>query len=114
MKGVHHVMDLLALGNELIDLIRSRELQAASARVREAEQLHIRASAEARSLQIDEINPVISAINAICKRLRSAVESLPSNEQLFAKAQIEEVIERHFTTEKHELRRRKQELSKPR
>ena len=114
MKDFGHVTDLLALGNQLVELIHSHELQAAAERVREAERLHIRANVEARGLQIGEITRALSSAKAVCARLRAAVESLPPHERLFAKAQIEEVIERHFTTEMNELRKRKKELSKPR
>jgi hypothetical protein len=113
MKVVGHVTDLLSLGNELIDLINSHELQAAAARVREAERTQIRVSVGVRSLQIAEIIRSLSSAKALCERLRSAVEKLPPAERLFARVQVEEVIDRHFTSEMHELRRRKQELSKP-
>ena len=114
MKGFGPATDLLALGNQLVELIHSHELQAAAERVREAERLHIRANVDARRLQIDEINRALSSAKAVCERLRAAVEGLPPNERPFAKAQIKDVIEQHFTTEMNELRKRKKELSKPR
>ena len=114
MKDRGQATDLLTLCNQLVELIHSHKLQAAAERVSEAERLHIRASAEARGLQIAEITRALSSAKAACMRIRAAVESLPPNERLFAKAQIEEVIEQHFTTEMNELRRRKQQLSKPR
>jgi hypothetical protein len=113
VKRAGHIADLLALGNELVALIQSSELEAAAERVSRAKCLHIRSSTEVRAKEIGEIIRTLTSVKTVCSRLRTAVEALPANEQIFAKTQIEEVIDRHFTSEINELRRRKRELSKP-
>jgi len=114
MKGGDHVNDLLALGKEIIGLVTAHELEAAAARVRDAERLHFQISAETRTRQVAEINWVLHAAKNVCERLTSAANGLPPHEKFFAEAQIKQVIERHLTAEMNELRKRKRELSKPR
>lgn len=112
MKGVGQPADLIGLVSDIIGLINEHELQNAVLRVREAERIHIRVIAEQSADQIAEINKTLSSIDQSCERLRSVVEGLPAAERIFAKAQIERVIEQHFNTERNELRKRKRALSK--
>lgn len=114
MSNYSHINDLLALGNELVALIHAHEIDAAAARIAEATRnFHLR-DVESRGREIQEINKSLHAIETICKRLRFSVGNLPVKEQVFAKLQIEDVIEKIFNPELHALRKRKNELSKPR
>lgn len=114
MNRFSHVNDLLAFGNQLVVLIQSHKIDEAAARIAEATKACYHSDAEARGQEIQAINHSMRSVKAVCARLRTSVENLPAEQMTFAKHQVEDAIEKLFTPEIHDLRRRKNELSKPR
>lgn len=114
MNNLHRINDLLALGRELIVLIHAHEFETAAKRIAEAEDKFHQCDVESRGRKIHQISKSLASIKLICARLRSAAEDLPPDQQIFARHQIDNAIEKLFNPEIHDLRKEKHELSKPR
>lgn len=104
--------DFLAVGADLVKLLKARAIEAAVARVNEQLRHGALQRHQAAAMAIAELNLAIKAAEAERKRVEQALDEVPAAERRRAQLELKPLVDRLFSEEIARLRAEKRRVSR--